>query len=185
MKRFIPILLLLFVIDFTKSEEIVFQVQDRPQIKIDPLDLQTIWVDPVTKSGSCVHACLVTLFRYQDRDDWAVYWRANYSGGMRNAWLVKYLEENEIPYRNTFQEKDVKFLERTMSEQLGTLATTSIDNPADHMLLLVHLGPCEAAIIDTRTSNAIVWVDREKFLETWFRSDSWATTVLLKTPRNK
>ncbi len=195
MKKLIPVLLLLFVIDFAKSEEpvpkIVFQVQDRPQIKIDPLDLQHIWVDKKTKQGSCVHACLVTLFRYQDRDDWAVYWRANYRGGMWNSTLVKYLEENEIPYRNTFREKDVAFLERAMSERIGTLATTSVPDddgfasPANHMLLLVHLDNCEAAIIDTRISNAVVWMDREEFLETWFYSDSWATTVLLKNPRKK
>jgi len=189
MKKLIPILLLLFVIDFAKSEElapipkIVFQVQDRPQIKIDPLDRQAIWIDPVTKLGSCVHACLVTLFRYQDREDWALYWRANYSGGMWNSTLVEYLEENKIPYRNTFREDNVAFLEQAMSERIGTIATTMIDYPADHMLLLVHLDNCEAAIIDTRTSNAVVWMDREKFLETWFKSDSWATTVLLKNPR--
>ena len=189
MKKLIPILLLLFVIDFAKSEEpapipvIKFIVQDRPQIKIDPLDRQYIWVDPVTKEGSCVHACLVTLFRYQDHDDWAVYWRANYRGGMHNVTLVQYLEDNEIPYRNTFRENDVAFLEQAMSERIGTLATTSIDTPADHMRLLVHLDACEAAIIDTRTSNSVVWMDREKFLETWFYSDSWATTILLKNPR--
>ncbi len=191
MKKLIPILLLFLVIDFAKSAEpvltpkIVFQVQDRPQIKIDPLDIQSIWLHPTNRSGSCVHACLVTLFRYQDRDDWAIYWRANYSGGMNNALLVRYLEDNEIPYRNTFMEKDVAFLEQAMSERIGTLATTSIDTPADHMRLLVHLDNCEAAIIDTRTSNAVVWMDREEFLETWFYSDSWATTVLLKNPRKK
>lgn len=197
MKKLIPILLLLFVIDFAKSEElapvpkIVFQVQDRPQIKIDPLDRQDIWTDPITKSGSCVHACMVSLFRYQDRDDWALYWRANYTGGMYNALLVRYLENNEIPYRNTFMEKDVAFLEKAMSERIGTLATTTVTDiegevwPANHMLLLVHLDSCEAAVLDTRTSNAIVWMDREEFLETWFYSDSWATTVLLKNPRKK
>jgi len=190
-KLFLPILLLLFVIDFAKSEElalipkIVFQVQDRPQIKIDPLDRQYIWVNKRTKEGSCAHACLVTLFRYQDRDDWAVFWRANYSGGVWNSSLVQCLEENEIPYRNTFRENDVTFLERAMSERIGTLATTSIDTPADHMRLLVHLDSCEAAVIDTRISNDVFWMDREEFLETWFYSDSWATTVLLKNPRKK
>lgn len=183
MRKLILIIFLFLAIDFPNQAaepKIIFQIQDRPQIKIDPFDRQAIWVDPVSKSGSCVHACLVTLFRYQDHDDWALYWRANYRGGMYNSLLVKYLEDNKIPYRNTFQEKDVKFLEQAMSERLGTLATTSINDPADHMLLLVHLGVCEAAIIDTRTSNAVVWMDREKFLETWFKSDSWATTILLR-----
>jgi len=192
------LILLLFAVPVTAND---FKIQDRPIIKVPVKDRQSGWLkrmpgktkrpswdllgvfsSKVKTQGSCVHACMVTLLRYQGQHDLAADWQTNHGGGAWHNTLISDLEEEDIPYRTTFEEKDIAFLERAMSEKLGTLVTTE---QGLHMLLLVHLGPNEAAIIDPNEPTVIKWMDREKFLADWFEAHSWATTVLLKTPRKQ
>lgn len=185
MKKLIPILLLILTIDF---QTLTFQIQDRPAIRVAAEDRQHNWSD-WRGEGSCVHASMVMLFRYQDRDDIADFWREKYSAGYHHSWLVLALESHHIPYVTTYERNDVEFLEWAISNSYGCIVTTGIPENngrirwGNHMILLVHLDNSEAAIIDPNNPHTIKWMDREQFLEEWFLSYSWATTVLLKTPR--
>lgn len=184
MKKLIPILLLILAI----PSPVDFKIQDRPIIKVDSEDRVLNWTG-WNNEGSCVHASMMMLFGYQGRDDWADFWGENYESGYYHSWLINALEVNEIPYASTYERNNVEFLEWAITEKLGCIVTTGIRGKdgkihwGNHMILLVHLDNSEAAIIDPNYPTIIKWMDREKFLKNWFLSNSWATTVLLKTPR--
>lgn len=180
MKKFLLFLILVLCLDFN-----TFQVQERPKIRISQGDRQQNWIsDPLkygVAEGSCVHASLIMLLRYQGRHDIAEQWKSKYSGGETHYDLIRKLEQENIPYRTTYEQNNVEFLEWSINNHYGCMVTTGILSPGDHMIVLVHLDAAEAAVIDPNRPNIIKWMDREKFLRMWHLSHSWATTVL--TPR--
>lgn len=177
MRKFLPILILL-LISVQPTE-----VTTRPMIQIAEADRQQNWVDEQDE-GSCVHASLVMLFRYQGQFEWADYWRQTYKGGENHDTLIEKLEENGIPYATTYGEGNVEFLEWAIRTKRGCMVVTGRPNKkgrirwGNHMIVLVHLDSAEAAIIDPNRPDVITWMDRNKFISEWIKSRSWATTVI-------
>ncbi|KKL94516.1 hypothetical protein LCGC14_1863890 [marine sediment metagenome] len=71
---------------------------ERPTVNI-PLALrQSNWRGPRQGEGSCVHACMVSLFRWQARYNTADYWRRSYGDGEMPNGLKYKLDRNGIRY---------------------------------------------------------------------------------------
>ncbi len=140
---------------------------ERPTVNI-PLALrQSNW-----GGGSCVHACIVSLFRWQARYNTADYWRRTYIGGEGSSGLKTKLDRNGIRYAYVTN-GDVKFLEWACSTRRGCAITVL---GGRHMVTLVHLDSKWAAILDNNSVSKFIWVPRGSLIAEWKASMGWAVT---------
>ena len=142
---------------------------ERPTVNL-PLKLrQSNW-----GGGSCVHANMVSLFRWQGRYNTANYWRSRYSGGEYPGELARKLNANDIRYAYVTN-GDVAFLEWACSTRRGCGITVQ---GGKHMVTLVHLDDEWAAILDNNSVSKFQWIPRETLIAEWKASKGWAVTVI-------
>ena len=123
--------------------------------------------------GSCVHASMISLLRWQGRHAMADYWRRTYGNGEWAAGLADKLDREGVRFAYTVGRNDVGFLEWACSTRRGCGVTVL---GGRHMICLVHLDEKWAGILDNNDPRQIKWVSRKTFLAEWFNSNSWATT---------
>jgi len=145
---------------------------ERPTVNI-PLALrQSNWRGPRQGEGSCVHACMVSLFRWQARYNTADYWRRSYGDGEMPNGLKYKLDRNGIRYAYVTN-GDVSFLEWACSTRRGCAITVL---GGRHMVTLVHLDSKWAAILDNNSVSKFIWVPRGSLIAEWKASMGWAVT---------
>jgi hypothetical protein len=143
---------------------------ERPVVNI-PLPLrQSNWIG--NGEGSCVHATMISLFRWQQRYHTADYWRKHYGAGEMPNGLSKKFEQNGIRYAYVTN-GDVKFLEWACSTRRGCGITVQ---GGAHMVALVHLDDKWAAILDNNDTSKFTWIPRETLIAEWQASYGWAVT---------
>ena len=128
--------------------------------------------------GSCVHASLISLFRWQGRYWMANHWRATYGNGevADESWgrgsnnLRAKLEHEGVRFAYTV-DGDVAFLEWACYTRRGCGVTI---NGGRHMVALVHLDSEWAGLLDNNQVNTIIWVPRDQFISEWHASNSFA-----------
>jgi hypothetical protein len=145
-------------------------VVERPVVNIPRADRQENW-----DSGSCVHATMVSLFRWQGRYKLANYWRRNYSGGEWVEDMAAKLDKAGVRYAYTSGKRDVGFLEWACQTRRG--CGVAIHNGA-HMVALVHISQEWVGLLDNNDVSRIKWIPRQTFLSDWIASGSWAVTVV-------
>jgi hypothetical protein len=128
--------------------------------------------------GSCVHATLVSLFRWQGRYAMADYWRKTYSDGEYADKLAEKLDKEDVRYAYINGKYDVDFLEWACETRRGCGVTVTGKNPGDHFVLLCDLTDTDAYIMDNNSTQKYKVIPRDEFLTDWKRSGSWAMTVL-------
>ena len=142
---------------------------ERPTVNVPMGDREANW-----GGGSCVHASVVMLFRWQGRLKMAQHWRATYIGGETASGLHAKMDKEGVRYAYTTQ-ADVKFLEWALRTHRGAAVTCM---GGVHMVCLVYLDEKQAWILDNNAIGQIQWMPRERFLAEWRASDGWATAVL-------
>ena len=144
-------------------------VVERPTVNL-PLSLrQENW-----GSGSCVHAAIVSLFRWQGRFNMATRWRQVYSGGEDPQGAAEKLDKEGVRYAYTTA-GEVKFLEWALRTRRGCGVTVM---GGAHFVTLVHLDSKVAILLDNNSIEKYQTVTREAFLAEWRSSNGWALTVL-------
>jgi len=123
--------------------------------------------------GSCVHASLCSLLRWQGRNATADHWRQTYGNGEWAAGLADKMDREGVRFAYTVSEGDVGFLEWACSTRRGCGVTVL---GGRHMVTLVHLDEVRAGLLDNNSVTHIKWVPRKTFLAEWFNSNSWAIT---------
>lgn len=123
--------------------------------------------------GSCVHASMISLLRWQGRYEMADYWRDHYGNGEYADRFAERLDREGIRFAYTAQENDVSFLEWACSTRRGCNVTV---RGGAHMVTLVHFDSENAGILDNNDIVTFKWLTREEFLDDWFSSGSWAVT---------
>ncbi len=156
----------------TKPTPIYRVNQERPRVNPPAAIRQENWVS--NGSGSCVHASIITLFRWQGRYQMADHWRKTYGSGETADDLAAKFDREGIRYAYTYGEDDVEFLEWACSTRRGCGVTVQ---GGVHMVDLVHLDDKWAAILDDNVPDHYTWVPRERFLSEWKSSNSWAVTI--------
>lgn len=145
---------------------------ERPIVNIPRVLRQSNW-----GGGSCVHATLVSLLRWQGRYNTANWWRRTYGGGEWPESFHGKLDRNGIRYAcNT--EGDVAFLEWACSTRRGCGITVQ---GGVHMVALVHLDSEWAAILDNNSVDLYIWIPRATLIAEWQASYGWAV-VPVYTP---
>lgn len=150
-----------------------------PAVAIPPEWRMRNWSDRAG-AGSCVHACLISLFRWQGQPELAERWRARYAGGEYPERLAERLEREGVRWAATTGAGDVAFLEWACNTRRGCGVTVQ---GGAHMVCLVHLDAKRAGILDPNQPGRILWRSRESFLREWLAtSQRWAVTPVYATP---
>jgi hypothetical protein len=146
-----------------------------------PLDLrQANWVGE-SGEGSCVHAAIVNLLRWQQEYAEADHWHDTYANGeyADDSWnygdnLARKFNSEGVPYAYTV-EGDVKFLEWAISTRRGAGITVK---GGRHMVVLVYLDNEKAGLLDSNDVSHVIYVDRDRLIAEWQNSHGWAVTTL-------
>jgi len=124
--------------------------------------------------GSCVHATMISLFRWQGRYKTADRWRQTQGNGEWPDDLAAKFDHEKIRYAYTIN-GDVRFLEWACQTRRGCGITVM---GGAHMIALVHLDAKWAAILDNNNVSKYRWVPRETLIAEWKASHGWAVTPI-------
>ena len=144
------------------------QIVDRPVVNVPPVMRESNYYD----TGSCVHATLITLLRWQGKEKLASDWRRRHYGGEYAGALNVKMDRRGIRYTSTTK-GDVRFLEWACRTRRGCGITVK---GGKHMITLVHLGREWAAVLDNNDTSKFIWIPRKKLIDEWKRSYGWAVT---------
>lgn len=144
---------------------------ERPTVNL-PLALrQSNWIGN-QREGSCVHATMISLLRWQGRYNTADYWRRTYGNGEEPDDLAAKLDREKVRYAYVTN-GDVKFLEWACRTRRGCGITVM---GGAHMVALVHLDSQWAAILNNNNVSRFIWVPRATLIAEWKASYGWAVT---------
>ncbi|MHB9044397.1 MAG: hypothetical protein ACYC35_00505 [Pirellulales bacterium] len=132
---------------------------------------QSNWLGSKSE-GSCVHATMITLLRWQGRYNTADNWRRNQGNGEWPEDLAAKFDKAGVRYAYTTQ-GDPEFLEWACLTRRGCGVTVM---GGKHMVALVHFDAEWAGILDNNDINKITWVPRDTFVTEWQNSNGWAVT---------
>ncbi len=129
--------------------------------------------------GSCVHASLYMLFRWQGRHELAQWWRTNHHSGEIPSRLEQKLNAAGVTWAATTN-GDIDFLEWACRTRRGCGVTVQ---GGAHMVCLVHLDDTWAGLLDNNDPSRIRWRTRQSFLSEWKNSGwQWAVTPIYEPP---
>lgn len=151
---------------------------EKPIVNIPPGLRQRNWLGS-QREGSCVHATVIMLMRWQGRNQLAEFWRKNMGNGEWPENLAAKFERHGVRFAYTSRQNDVKFLEWACRTRRGAGVTVQ---GGRHMVLLVHLDDKWAGILDNNNPGIIQWIPRERFLAEWKASYSWGVTIIYTPP---
>ena len=143
---------------------------ERPLVNIPRVLRQSNWLS--RGSGSCVHASMMSLFRWQGRNNTARLWGQRYGSGEDAQGLRAKMDANGIRYAYVTN-GDVNFLEWACSTRRGCGITV---RGGVHMVALVHLDSEWACLLDNNSVSKFIWVPRETLIAEWKASYGWAVT---------
>jgi hypothetical protein len=147
--------------------------KERPTVNVPAGLRQSNWRGPEGQ-GSCVHASMISLLRWQYRLKTADHWRQTYGDGEQPEDLAAKFDREGIRYAYVTN-GDVRFLEWACRTRRGCGITVM---GGAHMVALVHLDDKWAAILDNNNVENFIWVPRETLIAEWKASYGWAVTPI-------
>jgi hypothetical protein len=147
--------------------------KEMPTINLPALLRQSNWRGSQGQ-GSCVHATMISLLRWQYRLNTADHWRQTYGDGEWPEDLATKFNNEGIRYAY-ITNGDVRFLEWACRTRRGCGITIM---GGAHMVALVHLDDKWAAILDNNNVERFIWVPRETLIAEWKASYGWAVTPI-------
>lgn len=132
---------------------------------------QQNWLGSLNE-GSCVHASMIMLFRWQGENEMADFWRRNHGNGEYATRLASKLDKAGVRFAYT-TDGDVDFLDQACQTRRGCGVVVM---GGRHMVCLVHLDEHRAGLLDNNDINRIIWVPRSQFIKEWKYSGGWAVT---------
>jgi len=147
--------------------------KERPTVNVPEVLRQRNWIGD-QGMGSCVHATMISLLRWQYRLKTADHWRQTYGDGEQPEDLAAKFDQEGIRYAYVTN-GDVRFLEWACRTRRGCGITVM---GGAHMVALVHLDDKWAAILDNNNVEKFIWVPRETLIAEWKASYGWAVTPI-------
>ena len=120
--------------------------------------------------GSCTHASLITLLRWNGRDRLANAWKRTHGNGEGPYSLARQLDYGGVRYAYVTN-GSVQFLEWAISTRRGCNITVK---GGRHMVTLVHLDETHAAVLDNNKPGSFIWMPRNTLISEWKSSMGWA-----------
>jgi len=144
---------------------------ERPAVNVPLMLRQSNWLGN-RREGSCVHAAMISLFRWQGRPVTADYWRRAYGNGESSGSMAAKLDCEGIRYAQVTN-GDVAFLTWACQTRRGCAI---VIRGGAHMVVLVHFDAKSAALLDNNRVDKFIWLSRETLVEEWRASGGWAIT---------
>ena len=144
-------------------------VAEVPAVNIPEKLKQENWIGRQGE-GSCVHATLISLLRWQGQPKLADYWRSHFSDGEYPDSMQSKLDSAGVRYAWHIG-GDERFLEWSCRTRRG--AGIRIHGGA-HMVALVHLTPKFAGVLDNNDVSRIKWMERDALINDWKGCNGWA-----------
>jgi hypothetical protein len=133
--------------------------------------------------GSCVHASLISLLRYQGLDAMATWWQSTYDGGEYFDRLEARLDAANLRYASANGPEAEALLEWAMRNRLGAIIGYTDDGAMQaHALTIVDLTPEFAVLLDNNHVEQYEYVNRDEFFRIWRRSGSYLLTLVYSPP---
>jgi len=153
-------------------------IVERPVVNIPPKLRQGNWLRRGTRAdGSCCHASLISLLRWQGQHTLADRWRRTHSGGEFTWTMQEALDEAGIPYA-WCTNGDERFLEWSIRTRRGA-CIQYMDSPSStcyHMVNVVDLTDNWVCLLDNNDPRRFKWMKRDQFMRNWKQSKGWAFT---------
>lgn len=124
--------------------------------------------------GSCVHASMVNLLRWQGQFALANWWKANYENGEWAERLAERLTRSGVRFADTTA-GNPEFLDWALKTRRGCNVVVM---GGAHMVTLVHFDSRYAGILDNNYPDKITYYKRDEFVKYWQRSGGWAVTPM-------
>jgi len=128
--------------------------------------------------GSCCHAALISLLRWQGQFSLADRWFRNHSGGEVTWTMREQLDSEGVRYA-WCESGNEKFLEWAVATRRGACIRYRArpDSQGFHMVNVVHLTDKLVGILDNNDVRKFKWIDRDRFMQNWKTSEGgWAFT---------
>ena len=164
------VLSFIFMVGCAERRDYGTKIVERPEVNI-PIAMRE---SNYSSGGSCVHASLITLLRWQGKERLAKDWRRDFRGGEFARSVAVKLDSRGIRYAYTTK-GDVRFLEWACRTKRGCGITV---NGGAHMITLVHLDAKWAAVLDNNSTSRFIWIPRDELVAEWKRSYGWAVTPM-------
>jgi len=156
------------------------QPQENPCCGQAVLDVPEAWRVANYHGGSCVHAAIATLMKWQGLHDHAAWWTANYDGGEVADRLNRRLNAARLRYAVELQ-GDEAFLRRCVDLRLGVAVNWPPPRGTSpgHMVTLVGIDDDTVYIVDNNDTQTVAAVPLDHFLDEW---TGWAVTLVYVPP---
>lgn len=126
--------------------------------------------------GSCFHAAMQDLLRWQGLDERADYWRRHFDGpatlddirGIADCLALRHAET---------EDGNEDFLEYCTQGRLGAAIGWEVDEPGDHAIVFCGFDGREAVLLGVNRPET-TRMERGEFLRRWRRCGGFAITIL-------
>jgi hypothetical protein len=148
-----------------------------PWKRVPPMDLPREFRCANYAGGSCMHASLISVLRWQGLDSIADYWRHNYYGGAAVTDLARIGERLGLDYAFTMQ-GDVSFLEWASRTRRGA----AIHYKPNHACTFCGFVGDQAVVLDNNSPRRLEYIDRDQFIRSWKYYGGMALTPVYRPP---
>lgn len=146
-----------------------------PYQNVPPVDLPVEFRERNYAGGSCVHASMETILRWQGLLELADWWRATYSGGEGSSGLISKSERAGLRYGYTTK-GDVGFLDWASRTRRGAV----IFYKPNHSISFFGWSSdgLQAVLCDNNRPKEHEYVERETFIRKWKGYGGFALTPI-------
>jgi hypothetical protein len=154
---------------------------ERPVVNPHVSYRQSNWRGPKGQ-GSCVHASLTSMLRWQNQFELAARWRATYGGdGEYDTELRSRLDEQGIPFAYTIN-ANLKLLDIAHATRRGALLWWKPNHCCMFCGWVSVNGQLHAVILDNNHIQNYELVERSQFQRLWAGYGGFALTTLYDPP---
>lgn len=150
--------------------------------EVPPVDLPGALRQANYGGGSCMHASLISVLRWQGRDDLAERWRRSYSGAAGVWDLAEIAEWLDLDYAWTTR-GDAAFLEWCSHTRRGAAIHYKPGHAVTFFGFVSRNGVEFAVICDNNHPGRLEWIEKRRFIESWRGYGGFALSIV-GTPGN-
>ena len=132
--------------------------------------------------GSCMHAAMISVLRWQGRDELAEQWRRSYAGGAGVWDLARLAEQHDLDYAWTTN-GDPEFLEWCSRTRRGAAIHFKPAHAVAFFGYQVRNGREVAVLCDNNRPRELEYIEKQNFIRAWRGYGGCALTIL-GTPGN-
>ena len=135
---------------------------DCPYMELPPMDLPVELRQRNYSGGSCVHASLVSVLRWQNLHTFADWWQSRYRGGESLGGLVAKAEDAGMRFAFTGS-GDEQFLEWCSRTRRGAV----IFYYSSHSISFCGFMGGSAVVMDNNNVERLIHIPKAEFLQRW------------------